>query len=102
MSDDALTLADLIYQLRGDLNLAAWQGRDKDPKFVVGPIELEVSVVVDTSRSGGVAAKLVLVDASAGATRTSQTVHRIRLTLQPIGPDGRSPHISGEPMPGEE
>ncbi|GIH02867.1 hypothetical protein Rhe02_09340 [Rhizocola hellebori] len=102
MSDDALTLADLIYQLRGDLNLAAWQGRNKDPKFVVGPIELEVSVVLDMSRSGGVAAKLVLLDVSAAAARSSQTAHRIKLTLQPVGPDGRPSQISDLAMPDEE
>jgi len=102
MPSEVLTLADLIFQLRGDLNLAAWQGEGKNPKFVVGPIELEVSVVVDSSRSGNVAAKLVLVDVSAGGKQASQVTHRIKLTLEPIGPDGKSSKISGLSMPGEE
>jgi len=99
---DGITLADLIFQLRGDLARAAWQGEGQDTRFVVGPIELEMSVVVDSSRSGGVAAKLVLADVSATGGRSSQVAHRIKLTLTPVGRDGQSTKVSGPADPGEE
>jgi len=99
---EAVSLADLIYQLRGDLYRAAWQGEGKDPKFVVGPVELELSVVVDSSRGGGASAALWVVDVSAQAKWSSQATHRIKLTLQPVGPEGRPSKISGEAMAGEE
>lgn len=103
MSDAGeITVADLIYQLRGDLARAAWQGEGKDPKFVVGPVELELAVVVDSSRSRGGKASLWVVDVSAQGARSAQTTHRIKLTLQPVGPDGKPSQISGPPMDGEE
>jgi hypothetical protein len=95
VADTPVSLADLIYQLRGDLSLAAWQGETKDPKFVVGPVELELSVVVDASRGSGAAARLWVVDVSAETKRSAQVTHRIKLTLQPVGRDGRPSHISG-------
>ena len=97
-----VTVADLIYQLRGDLYRAAWHGEGKDPRFVVGPIELELAVVVDASRGGSGKARLWVVDVSAEGKRATQTTHRIRLTLQPVGPDGKPSQISGQTMAGEE
>ena len=100
--EPAVSLADLIFQLRSDLNLAAWQGECKDPKFVVGPVELELSVVVDSARGGGASAALWVVDVSADSKRSSQLTHRIKLTLHPVGPDGRPSTISGAALDGEE
>ncbi|HZN78049.1 MAG TPA: trypco2 family protein [Micromonosporaceae bacterium] len=99
---EAVSLADLIFQLRGDLYRAAWQGEGKDPKFVVGPVELELTVVVDMSRGAGASAALWVVDVSAQGNKSAQTTHRIKLTLQPIGPDGQPSKISGKAMAGEE
>ncbi len=99
---EAVSLADLISRLRGDLYRAAWQGEDKDPKFVVGPIELELSVVVDSSRGGSAGATLWVLDVSAERKRVAQVAHRIKLTLQPIGPDGHPSQISGASDPEEE
>lgn len=85
--DERISVAEVISQLRGDLALAAWQGEHKDPKFKIGPIELELSVVIDHSRQRGGRAKLWVVDVGADATRSSSVVHQIRLTLQPINSD---------------
>ena len=99
---DEVTVADLIFQLRGDLARAAWQGETRDPKFVVGPVELELAVVVDSSRSAEAKAALWVVDASAQGKRASQVTHRIKLTLQPVGADGKPSRISGPADAGEE
>lgn len=103
MSDvPAVSLAEVIRQLRGDLYLAAWQGEGRDPKFVVGPVELELSVVVDASRGGGASASLWVLDVSAEGKRSAQVTHRIKVTLQPVGPDGHPSRISGQAEQGEE
>jgi hypothetical protein len=99
---EVVSLADLIFQLRGDLYRAAWQGEGKDPRFVVGPVELELTVVVDSSRSAGASAALWVVDVSAQGKQSAQTTHRIKLTLQPVGPDGQPSKISGQALTGEE
>ena len=98
----AVSVADLIHQLRGDLYRAAWQGDGKDPKFVVGPVELELSVVVDSSRGGGASASLWVLDVSAKGKRSTQAAHRIKLTLQPIGPDGHPSKVAALAEDGEE
>ena len=102
VGSELVSLADLIFQLRGDLYRAAWQGESRDPKFVVGPVELELSVVVDSSRSAEAKATLWVVDVSAKKGKSTQVTNRIKLTLQPVGPDGRPSQISGAPDPGEE
>lgn len=99
---EAVSLPDLIFQLRGDLYRATWQGEGKDPKFVVGPVELELTVVVDSSRGAGASAALCVLDVSAEGKKSTQTTHRIKLTLQPVGPDGKSSKISGLELAGEE
>ena len=98
----AVSLAEVIRQLRGDLHLAAWQGEGKDPTFEVGPIELELSVVVDAKRSGGAKAGLWVIDASAEIGRSTQVTHRIKVTLQPVDNAGNRSKISGPALPGEE
>ncbi|GAB3852651.1 trypco2 family protein [Dactylosporangium cerinum] len=103
MSDvEGVGLAEVIRQLRGDLYLAGWQGEGKDPKFALGPIELEFAVVVDSSRGGKAAAKLWVVDVAADGRRSSQVTHRIKLVLQPTDAEGRPTVVSGPMVEGEE
>jgi hypothetical protein len=98
----AVPLADLIFQLRSDLSYAAWQGESNDLKFVVGPVELELAVVVDASRGASGKAALWVLDVGAEAKHATQVTHRIRLTLQPVDPSGRRSRIAGTPLAGEE
>jgi hypothetical protein len=99
---EGVGLAEVLRQLRGDLYLAEWQGEGKEPRFELGPIELEFAVVVDSSRGGSAGAKLWVVDVSAEGKRTAQTTHRIKLTLQPTDAQGRRTSVSGEVLDGEE
>ena len=39
MADDGVDLAEVIRQVRGDLELAMWAGEDKNLGFIVGEVE---------------------------------------------------------------
>ena len=101
--DDGIELADLIWQLRHELSRAMWAGEHTDLRFEAGPVELELTVVVEKSSQPGVKAKLVVVDAEWGAKRSSVVTQRIKLTLHPRKVDApdRPPLISGSAEEGE-
>ena len=101
--DDGIELADLIWQLRHEMSRAMWAGQHTDLRFEAGPVELELTVVIEKSHQPGVKAKLVVVDAEFAAKRSTVTTQRIKLTLQPRCTDtpDRQPWISGRPEIGE-
>jgi Trypsin-co-occurring domain 2 len=102
--DDGIGVAEVLRQLRGDLALAEWQGEGKEPRFELGPIELEFQVTVDSSRQGGAKARLWVVEAGLESTQARSATHRIKLTIQPRQsqhPD-RKPWISSEAAEGEQ
>jgi hypothetical protein len=101
--EDGVELADLIWQLRHELSRAMWAGERTDLRFEPGPLELELTVVVERSSQPGVKAKLMVVDADWGAKRASVVTQPIKLTLQPRRADAsdQSPLISGAAEPGE-
>ncbi|MEU1885972.1 trypco2 family protein [Micromonospora rifamycinica] len=101
--DDGIELADLIWQLRHELSRAMWAGEHTDLRFEAGPVELELTVVVEKSSQPGVKAKLMVVDAEWGARRASVVTQRITVVLQPRRADDldRPPLISGAVEQGE-
>jgi hypothetical protein len=100
---EGIELADLLWQLRRELSVAAWSGEHSDIRFETGPIVLELSVAVERSTSPGAKVRFLVLDAEASARRSSTTVQRITLTLHPRRPGepDRSPLISGAARPGE-
>jgi NTP-dependent ternary system trypsin peptidase co-occuring protein len=99
---DGASLADVIHQLRGDLNYAIWQGEGKEPRFELGPIELEFTVVVDGSRAGHASAKLWVVDVSYDGKQSAVQTHRVKLVLNPKNLDGSTTAVSGSDIDGED
>lgn len=100
---DGIELADLIWQLRHELSRAMWAGERTDLRFEAGPVELELTVVVERATQPGMKARLVVVDAEVGTRHTSAVTQRVHLTLHPrmaAAPD-QSPLIHGAPLPGE-
>ncbi|WP_031515230.1 trypco2 family protein [Streptomyces sp. NRRL F-5123] len=90
-----IELADAVAELRDELTRAVARGAGQDITFQVGPIELEFTVELraDARARAGFKAWVVSGDAEAGSGRTR--THRVRLTLQPQGRDGRPLPISG-------
>ncbi|WP_436535888.1 trypco2 family protein [Actinoplanes sp. HUAS TT8] len=101
--DDGIELADLIWQLRHEMSRAMWAGEHTDLRFEAGPVELELTMVVEKSSQPGVKAKLLVVDAEWAAKRASTVTQRVKMVLQPRRADepDRPPLISGPAEAGE-
>jgi hypothetical protein len=99
---EGVSVSDVIGQLRGELYRAGWLGEGKEPRFRLGPIELEFAVVVDSSHGASASAKLWVVDVGVDGKRSSQRTHRIKLTLFLTDLEGAATSISGVADDGEE
>ncbi|GAA2397172.1 trypco2 family protein [Dactylosporangium salmoneum] len=102
--DDAIQLADVIWQLRHELSRAMWAGENADLKFEADAVNLELTVAVERSADPGIKVKFWVLDANAGTKRATTVTQKIQLSLRPVRADapGRPATISGEALPGEE
>ncbi|MGW1026387.1 trypco2 family protein [Streptomyces sp. NPDC002577] len=85
--DDAVELADMIWQLRQELSKAMWAGAHTDLRFKAEKLELELTVGVERTTEPGVKVRFWVFDAGATARRSAMTTQRITLTLQPVRAD---------------
>jgi hypothetical protein len=102
--DDAVELADVIWQLRHELSRAMWAGENADLRFEAEKVELELTVGVERRRQGDGKVRFLVFEVGGGAGTTSTTTQRLTLTLKPVlaaAPE-RSALISGADLPGEE
>jgi hypothetical protein len=99
----AVELAELIGQLRAELTAAMHAGKGGDLQFELGPVELELTVVVDREAKPGAKVRFWVVELGADVKAASNTTQRITLKLDPrrTGQSGRKPLISGDEQPGE-
>jgi hypothetical protein len=83
MSDDAITLGELIMQLRQELDAAQRDDPVHPIRFQVGPIELETTLSVTRAQAGK--AGLVLKVLSLGGERSKGNTNttRVHLVLTP-------------------
>jgi Trypsin-co-occurring domain 2 len=88
MSDQAWTgLAEAITAIRAEL--AAAVASDAGLRFRAGPVELEFSIDVHTDIDGNVKVRLFPgLGVEARAAHSADTAHRLKVTLQPVEPDG--------------
>jgi hypothetical protein len=100
-----IELAEVISNLRAELDLARKAGENEDLRFELGPVELEVTVALQ--REGGVGTKVRfwVVEMGADGKLASTATQRIKLNLNPrltAAADSqpamsqRAPYISGE------
>ncbi|MCD2193606.1 hypothetical protein LQ327_09455 [Actinomycetospora endophytica] len=99
----AIEVAELISQLRSELNTATETGKKEDLRFELGPIELELNVGVDKEAKPGAKVRFWVVELGADAKLSSTNTQKIKLTLQPrrTSQAGRKPDIAGDEVPGE-
>ncbi len=104
-----IELADVVSDLRTELERAMRAGADEELRFGLGPIELEVSVGVTKEGSGGAKVRFWVVEMGADVKAAATSTQRIRLTLNPTLPGQRaersgesgSVYIGGDELPGE-
>ena len=97
-----IELASMIKDLRDELERAIAAGEGEQLRFELGPIEMEVTVVVGQSKDTNGKVKFWVVEAGADRTNDSATTQRLKLALTPRLGDGmQSPMISGSAVDGE-
>lgn len=97
-----IELASVIRDLRAELEQAIKAGAGETLRFELGPVELEVSVAVERSDSGGGKVRFWVVDASGERTKDTTGTQRVKLVLTPrLGDDGRGAFVGGNAEPGE-
>ena len=99
----AVELAELIKQLRAELTDAMHAGEGADLRFEAGPVELELTVVVDKEAKPGAKVRFWVVELGADVKAASSKTQHIKLTLNPrqVGQPNRRPLIAGEEDAGE-
>ena len=78
-----IELAEVIADLRDELDAARRRGAGEDLRFELGPVELEVSVAVQKDAGGNAKVKFWVVELGAGGKVSSTATQRIKLTLNP-------------------
>lgn len=89
-----LELSTVIRELRAELTKAIESARDEPLRFGIGPIELEVTMVVTEETAGNGKVKFWVVETGADAKRSEGGTHRVKLVLTPEV-KGRSPYVGG-------
>jgi len=80
--------------LRVELSKSILASEGEQIRFEVGDIELEVQFVVEQSKEGKGGLKFWVVEMGGGVTNKDTITHRIKITLKPIGKDGK-PVLTG-------
>ena len=90
-----LPLAEVIAELRRELEKSIDQAAEKQLRFEVGVIEVELTVEVEAKADGGVRFWVVSIGGSAAQTRT----HTIKIPLKPVARDGHPILTGGNTLP---
>ncbi|MFF3289215.1 trypco2 family protein [Streptomyces sp. NPDC003023] len=86
-------LAEVIGQVRDELERAQRAGEGRDLRFSVESVHLEFAVQVRREGSGRAELRIGVLTAGGGATAARDTTHTIQVELKPHGRDG-NPNIS--------
>ncbi|GAA2787821.1 trypco2 family protein [Saccharopolyspora taberi] len=91
-----IELAELIRQLRSELNLATATAEGEPLRFELGPVELELTVSADKEHAGTGKVRFWVVEAGVDEKTKWQQAQRLKLTLQPrLAGSDQTPWISG-------
>jgi hypothetical protein len=101
-SEDFVGLAEVIRQVRGELEQARLDGEGHTLHFAVQKVSLEFAVQVHRTGSGRGGLRIGVVTAELGASVGRDTTHRIQVELQPEQQDGGSVLVGRSPRSGAE
>ena len=98
-----IELANVISDLRGELEIAVAAGVGEALQFELGPIELEVSVALERTAGAGAKVRFWVVELGADAKADKNSAQKVKLTLTPrLSATGAAPYVAGAAVPGEE
>ncbi len=78
-----IALADVVVELRKELDRARAAAAGEQLQFALGPIELEVTVAIEREAGAGGKVRFWGVELGGDAKATHSSTQRIMLTLQP-------------------
>src|SRR5215213_5267246 len=78
-----IELADVISELRVELNRARSAAAGSELRFGLGPVELEVTVALEREGTAGGKVRFWVVELGADGKIASTSTQRIKLTLTP-------------------
>jgi hypothetical protein len=81
--DQLIGLSDAVDALRRELTAARQSGQGQPTLFEVGPVEIELSVVVKKSGSGRAGVNIGVVTIGGGGGLAREQTHRVKITLTP-------------------
>jgi hypothetical protein len=91
-----IELAEVIGELRRELEQAMREGEGERLRFEVGPVELEATVAVEKGAGTGAKVRFWVIELGGDAKATQASTQRIKLALQPRLASGAPPVISDE------
>jgi len=92
-----IELAEVIRELRREMQGAMTAGKGEALRFETGPIELEATIAVERQAGASGKVRFWVVELGGDATATHGSTQRIKLTLQPrLAGSGEAPWISGK------
>jgi hypothetical protein len=92
-----IELAEVIGELRRELQQAMNAGEGEPLRFELGPVELEATVAVEKGGGGGAKVRFWVIELGGDAKVGQTSTQRIKLALQPqLAATGKPPWIAGE------
>jgi hypothetical protein len=85
-----ISLEDAIKDLRTQLQNAATAGTGAGIRFVPKTVEVELSIAITKEAEGKASGGLwSIIDLSASGKYANEQSHKVTLTLEPVGKDGK-------------
>jgi chorismate synthase len=89
-----IPLADLLIELRRELEEARRAGEDQNLRFRVESVEVELKVTVSKGAEAGAGFKFWVINGDAKGKIAAESVQTLRLKLDPINADGSDTLVS--------
>jgi hypothetical protein len=85
-----VTVAQAIRELRSQIVEAVAEGQGSTIRFIAKSVEVELGITFEVEAEAGGGFKLLsLIDLSGKAKASNENTHKVKLTLEPVGPDGK-------------
>ncbi len=97
-----IELAQLIRDLRHELDDATAAAKGQALRLELGPIDLELALRVDTDVQAGAKVRFWVVEVGADGSVGSSATTRVKLRLNPrLAGSADAPYVSGQQVAGE-